>query len=400
MPLLNLKEEVDVVYYYSFYLGIIFSILGFIIGDFLFPVSNHRIKDWMKRSFLIEHGFVYDFGFKFLAVFSAVVCIAYFVAVGYNVFLLGFANAFLGGGDPSLDVSGMRLKSYNSQITGEYYYPGFVNQFKDTLLPLTMFYLWAKYIISPARKSSIPFLVVFTIIAIVSILGTGQRGAFALAMMMGGCFMLTVLPSQKRNYFLIFSGVPALLLFMVSTFINGRTKSDKFEVGATFEAMWERIASDNQWGAYIGFRDVMYPRGIQWGYEWWEGLLGLTPWHSGSILANEIAISMWGGFGNAPPSSWGSIYYNFGFLGIMLYPLVTCVIIKYFYQRFYLGPKRLFRTLVYVYACLIYGTWIAGSPIEYYANVGIVTIALLKVLFNLASKMFGQKLKRVYQPSH
>jgi oligosaccharide repeat unit polymerase len=394
IPLLNMVEEVNQVYYFCFFLGILSSLIGFMIGDFIFPVQYQTIKNWQNKPFIIEGGITFNFGIKALIVFSAVVCAAYFYAVGYNVFVLGFTNLMSGtGGDE--DLSTMRLKSYNSDITGDYYYPGFVNQFKDTLFPLCMFYLWAKTLVDNKHKESYLFLVIFTLFSTVSVMGTGQRGAFALAMMMGCAFMFNILTKEKRRKFLLFSGIPAFGLFMVSTFLNGRTKSDKFEVAATLESIWERIASDNQWGSYMGFRDLMYPNGIQWGAEWWQGILGISPWHTGSTLANDIAGILWGGFGNAPPSSWGSIYYNFGFWGIFLYPLVTCTLIKFFYYRFYQKEKYLFRIQIYVYCYLLYGTWIGASPIEYYMNVGIMTLVILKYLFDFSIFLFGSKVKRL-----
>lgn len=291
----------------------------------------------------------------------------------------------------------MRLASYNSDVTGVYYYPGFVNQFKDTLLPLCLFYLYSITKLIPNTKISGRFLLFFSLISVFSILGTGQRGAFVLAIMMGGSFIFNILNKKNIRKLIMVSVVPLLFLFSISTFINGRTKSEKLEAGATLTAIVERITSDNQIGALIGFREIMYPRGIQWGSEWWDGIQGFTPSHTGSTLANEIAGVMWGGFGNAPPSNWGSIYYNFGWIGIILYPIFCCFTLSYFYYRLYQKKKYLFRILIYVYCFVIAGTWIAGSPFEYYFNVGLVTVILLKLLYNLMAHIFGKVLiKPIY----
>jgi oligosaccharide repeat unit polymerase len=389
-PLLKLSNEVDKTYYFIYFWGILFSIIGFILGDFFFPVSNRRIVEWRNLEFLVENGFVYNTLIKAMVVFSAVVCIIYFVAVGYNVFLLGFTNLISGGGE-TVDISGLRLASYNSEVTGVYYYPGFVNQFKDTLFPLCIFYLWGVNLIKRKKETSNLFLTVFSIISVICILGTGQRGAFAIAMMTGCAFIINVLPKEKRRKFLFIVSAPAIALFMVSTFINGRTSSETFETGSTLAAMWQRIASDNQWGAVIGFREVMYPNGVQWGSEWWEGIKGFTPSHKGSTLANDIAQVIWGGYGNVPPSNWGSIYYNFSWLGIALYPITSNMVIKYFYKRFYTKKKYLFRILIYTYAYLLYGAWIGASPFEFYFNIGLVTICILKILYKLFENIFGRK---------
>jgi hypothetical protein len=393
IPVINLVEQVDIIYYFCFFLGLLFSLFGFLLGDFIFPVSNARKQNWQKSQIVVESGITYNFGIKALVIFSAFVCAAYFYAVGYNVFVLGFTNLLGGGGGEEMDLSTMRLKSYNSEITGDYYYPGFVNQFKDTLFPLCMFYLWAKTQVDKKHQESYWFLIIFTIFSIVSVMGTGQRGAFALAMMMGCSFMFSVLSKEKKRKFFLIAGTPAIALFMVSTFINGRTKSDKFEIGSTLEAMWERASSDNQWASHVGFRDVMFPSGIQWGAEWWQGVLGILPSHTGSALANDIAGVLWGGFGNAPPSSWGSIYYNFGFLGICLYPLVTTVFAKYVYYRFYSKQKQLFRVQAYTYCYLAYGSWIGGAPFEFYMGSGLFTVSVLLLILKFGGTIFGRRFR-------
>ncbi len=394
---LEYTNPVDQLYYFCFFFGLLSSIFGFIVGNYFFPITGQDVLGHRMKKLEIEHGLVYDFGFLFLALFSTLVCIAYFRAVGQNIFLMGVANMLSGGPDPNTEDFGtMRLKAYNSAITGDYYYPGFVNQFKDTLFPLSMFYLWSKYLLSKNFRYPVFLLLILSLVSLVSIMGTGQRGAFVIALLVGGGFMITVLNKKHKRIFSFIVGIPALVLFMISTFINGRTGSGEFDIGEVFKAIWERIASDNQSSAAIGFREVMYPRGIQWGSEWWEGIQGFSPWHSGSYLANEIAAFLWiSDYGNAPPSNWGSTYYNFGFYGIFLYPFLTAIIVKYFYRRFYTGPKRLFRIQSYIFMFILYGAWISGAPAEFYVNVGCVTVFLLRKLLDFFVSIFGIKINSV-----
>src|SRR5690606_35590972 len=60
---------------------------------------------------------------------SATITIIYYVLIGYNVVILMLEGSLAFG-----DYSDLRLASYSGE---EYFAPGYVNQFKNVLLPLT-----------------------------------------------------------------------------------------------------------------------------------------------------------------------------------------------------------------------------------------------------------------------
>ena len=391
IPLLDLTQEVDIVYYYVYVVGLLSMLLGFVIGDVIFPVKRSRIIAWHRDSTYVKMGFVYDklvFGLVF---FSVLVSVLYFIAVGYNVFLLGIINMASGGGVVE-DVSRLRMASYNSDITGNYYYPGYVNQFKDTLLPIALFYLWTKKgIIKKKSLFLTVLLLVLSIASLILILGTGQRGAFVLAGLQGGAFMMVVAAAKKRKKILLWGSAFVMSFMILSTFMIGRTESGAFNLGESLDAIWWRIAGANQFGAVIGFREVIYLESTQWGREMWQSIVGLLPGVRGSMLSNRIAKKIWGGYGTAPPSNWGAIYYNFSWFGMVLFPVLFSIFLKYLYYRLYSERKELFRVLIYVCSFVIIGTWIAGNSVNYYFNVGLFALFFLRFLLTRAERFIGSK---------
>ncbi len=389
---IDFNEPYDVLYYYICACGIVFSAIGFALANLSFPLPKELIATWKQRPFLIESGTAYKTFLTLMALFSALVCVAYFASIGYNVFLLGLSN-LLENGTSLTNVSELRLASYDTSGSGQYHFPGYVNQFKDTIFPLTLFYLWTLYFSEPNRAGRLftfSLLLGLTVASLIAILGTGQRGAFVLAMVMGGSFLTVVLPSSRKFVLFFLSVGIALPLFAISTQINGRAESKEFDLSSVLFAIWQRLASDNQWGAVLGFRMLICDLPIQWGAEWWESILGISPWHGGSSLSSDVARIVWrGGSGTIPPSNWGSIYHNFSWFGVVVIPLVTCTLFGAIQQRFYTGPKTVFRTMVYVYCYIFVGSWIAGSPFEHLLNVGLVAVVGLRIICRRLESAFG-----------
>lgn len=393
VTVLNFSNTIDVTYFFIYVVGVLSYILGLYVGGIIFPVTNSTVSRWKSNPFLVEGASTYTLNIFSFLILSSIVCGLYFYAVGYNVFLLGISELF-SQGKITQDISTLRLASYNSQLTGDYFYPGYVNQFKDTLFPLCIFYLWGRQGLFPnnnINNSPKIFLWAFTLISLISILGTGQRGAFVLVLIMGGAFILTILPKKRKKKVVLFGGTIMLSFFMISTFINGRTGSDEFTLTGVLQAIWERIFSDNQWSAAIGFRELIYKSPIQWGGEWLEAFYGLAPGHPGSMLANDIGQFIYGGYGTSPPSNFGSIYYNFGWIGIVIFPFFFSLLMRYLYQRFYKKPKFLFRVLIYISGFVLMGTWLAGNPIEYFFNAGLIAIIFFKYILSTLRKSFPQK---------
>jgi oligosaccharide repeat unit polymerase len=389
---IDVSIEADRIYFALNVIALFSMLMGLLIGDVLFPVGKRSIKIWKKKPLIIETGVVYSKLLYILVLISVAICVLYYVSVGYNVFLLGVFSLFQGGGVVE-DVSSLRLASYNSNVTGKYFYPGYVNQFKNTLLPLSLVYLWVSKSNLPGGSSLLEKLLlgILSLLALVFILGTGQRGAFIIVMLMVGAFIMVVASEKKRKKVIFYGIIFALSFFVLSTYLLGRAGTEEFNLAEIFESIFFRIVGANQYGATLGFRYVIFPENIQWGGEWWRSLVGLLPGVEGSTLSNRIARQLWGGFGTAPPSNVGSTYYNFGISGVILVPLLFSLALKYMYKRLYSKDKKMFRTLIYIFSFVLIGTWIAGNPINFYFNTGLVAIIVLKLGLNFSERIFGRK---------
>ena len=139
-----------------------------------------------------------------------------------------------------------------------------------------------------------------------------------------------------------------------------------------------RLFSDNQTSALVGFRYI-YDQTVQFGAEWLTDILGILPGeYKGSDLANRVHALLYGSDrGTSPVSLWGSVYYNWGWFGILLFPpllsFVYCVISKRFLKR----PNYTSLEIAgYAFSFYILGAWIASGPMQL-VNNGIVACAVL-----------------------
>jgi oligosaccharide repeat unit polymerase len=396
LPLLDYRYKSDTVHFYFLSIGLIVFIVGSVIGARIFPVTEALYLKWKQKPYVIEGGHIYKNLVYFIIFISILLSILYYYAVGYNIFLMGVMNLITGAGEIE-NASTLRLASYNSKVGGRYLFPGYINQLKNTLLPLLIAFIWVR---SNTLKEKMPMLIKFaSLLSIFFIFGTGQRGAFVLAGLMIGIFVLISSEERAKKKVLLYGGGALICLFFLSSFFIGRNsnKGNKTLTGniqGLYESTQRRISTANQLGSVIGFRKIMYYQPTQWGGEWAKAFIGLAPGVDGSNLSGKIFSLLYGGNGvrgNAPPSSWASIYYNFGWFGILLIPIFISFFLKYLYFRFLSKPKSLFRNLIYVSSFVLIGTWIAGSP-TYYFNVGLFTLILLYLMLKFLGKLFGRNL--------
>jgi len=362
------------------------------VAVLVFGLSASEASKWRRRPLdRIERGGNFELVVKGLLVVSVAVSVAYFVVVGYNVVILSIVGLFTTG-ELLTDVMSLRLESYAGK---KYFAPGYVNQFKNTILPcLGMFFL-ARGLLSHGRaaKRDLSLAAVLSIPILLFLLGTGQRGAFVIALAMTVLFMNMVVRGPKLvvlNTALMGAG---LVLFLGITFLigrNGVSQLSDLSLGVALESLFSRVASANQYGGLIGYRYVE-AIGPVWGTDWAQELRDLLPGApSGLSIANKIFAIMYGSTrGTAPLSIHGSAYYNLGFLGSIMFFGFLGFVYTWVYVRFVRGPKTLFRALLYVGASVLLGTWVAGSP-AFLANVGLMALVGMGVLVKVATMKRGR----------
>lgn len=316
---------------------------------------------------------------------SVSVTVAYFFAVGYSTFLIGIESVITGVGQ---DTATLRLNSYAGP---RYLFPGYVNQFKNIVLPALV--LMSVALWWPKRKRRL-LSVALVMFAIFGLLGTGQRGAFVYFSLTALIFLILLSGRVLSGRIAVFALV-ALLIVLISTLALGRGREQVTQaqgVGAKgvvlLGQVGERALGSNGLGKVAGFRYVYERKHITFGREWVQTFEGLTPFSRGSTLANEIFAVLYGSMrGNSPPSLWASTYHNFGAPGVALMPPFLALLFgRLARQREQAKRSRHPLTFMGIAGVtVVLGMWIANGPVTPFIT-GIVPYG--------AMWWFGERLAR------
>lgn len=321
-----------------------------------------------------------------LAAMCVVISIIYYQKIGYNLFLefvKGSASQVLSNNQ---DVAGLRLQAYAGE---DYYAPGYVNQFKNTMLPLLSIYFIYRSFRFSSRVGLVAAVGLFCLSSIF-VLGTGQRGAFFtvlliialshLAISRDANIFVKLFRLAKRPKVLVAGGI-FFLVFVLTSVSQGRFGDGSSGFGSTvvgfIEHAFVRLGYINENAAVIAF-DYLYSQPIAYGSQWFDSLLGVLPGNFGSDLNSTIFKILHGGVGrgNSPPSLIGSIYHNFGYGGVVFVPLVMGYVYHSIYAGMLLGRKTVSRIIFYSALCVVLGRWVYGGPL-YPLNQGVVVILFL-----------------------
>jgi oligosaccharide repeat unit polymerase len=299
----------------------------------------------------------------FLILFSIAVTAGYFASIGYIAF---FESLQALASDTGEDLAGLRLESYAGS---RYFFPGYVNQFKNALLPaLTIVALIWMFHFKRRGRVIVAVLLVPTVL--VALLGTGQRGAFVLAMAVSLVSAYLVAPRSFRKFALRI-GLVGIGLFFVTTVASGRATTELREatglggqIGVLFEQLAFRLLGSNQTSSVTGFRYV-HELQIAPGSEWLQAFVGLLPGQTGSDLSNRIFAVLYGGTrGTAPLSLWGSTYHNFGLPGSIIIAAVIAIILCGIATKINATKHtNLIQLLGMAGVTVTLGTWIADGPV-------------------------------------
>jgi oligosaccharide repeat unit polymerase len=287
------------------------------------------------------------------------------------------------------DAATLRMQAYSG---GQYFAPGYVNQFKNVLFPLLLSYLSARYILLRRRTDLFIVIALFPL-CLVFILGTGQRGAMFLASVTAVLFFMACLPRKPKR---IVIGAVAVMLcaaLLLSTLILGRTVSrvqSSEDVAGLGREIVARFSTDNQASAVDGFRYI-YEQPLHFGQgEWVYAFKDLIPGHEERVsLPSELFREAYGTTrGTAPASIWGGAWYEFGIGGVLSLAFILGILYHAVYARLCRGEKTLGRLLTYAALTQILGMWAAGSP-ETLFNVGLISVLVLMVLMKATVKLSG-----------
>lgn len=290
------------------------------------------------------------------------VCAAYYAAVGYFAILESF-RAVVSGDDT--DLAALRLESYAGS---RYLFPGYVNQFKNALLPALTIVVIASGFVQRTRSRALTALALAST-AVLFLVGTGQRGAFVASGVVAAVSVYLMIPQRAPKIIarLVLLVVP---VFFLSTFASGRATRELAQAdgisGVTttmFEQLAFRLLGSNQLSSTVGFRYI-YDRDVPFASEWAESLAGLMPGHPGSDLSNQVFAVLYGSTrGTAPLSIWGSAYHNLGFVGSLAFAAVLSLVFCLISARINeLKQTDTIQLIGGAGVTVALGTWIAGAP--------------------------------------
>lgn len=318
-------------------------------------------------------------GMWVLMVLAAAVVVIYYRSVGYSAFVAGLSNAATG--TDQQDVATLRLESYSGS---RYLAPGYVNQFKNALLPALVVVAITYWLRSGMLRRRRLAALGWSAMALFGILGTGQRGAFVIFAVALGVYML-LLNKGKMPRGTTLAATLFLAVIVLSTIALGRSSdsvaSDASLVTRSVVALGEfsdRVVAGNQSAGIYGWRYVYQYLEVSNGAEWRDSMLGLLPGAGGSDLANQIFAYRYGADrGTSPPSVWGSVYHNFGWWGVALSPIVLAGVMVGVSRTGMRDVERNSLELMGIAGTFaVLGFWAAGSPL-FLLNSGLAVYLLM-----------------------
>jgi len=316
-----------------------------------------------------------------LLVFSIFMGLLYYKLVGYNLFMSGLKN-FLSEGSLSIEhAAKLRLDAYSG---GRYLAPGYFNQFKNIIAVILWQYLFVYYDLVNKRKKI--FLLIILPLIISSLLGTGQRSAFAFSVISFLIFWISV---HKGKFLkpIILSLIIFFVLFTSTSAIIGRGVTGDFSLFGTFSKgtiqLLERVFLVNPDSAQYGFEYIKEKKvPPQYFSETLMMLRNMLPFNKSRVISIDHLVytdrygSSYGG--TSPLSTYGNIWYDSRLLGVFFFSVFLGIVYEIMSCRFE-NTNNLFTASCWSYGKLILGFWMSGGPMSLLYK-GIITIFLLLVI--------------------
>jgi hypothetical protein len=375
---IDLRQGIDSLYAMLFFLALISFGVG---GTVTLSVGNVNRK--FNRFFVApveEDASTTKYLTYGLVAFSALICIMYYRAIGYNLFIQSLTSANI------IDFKSARIATYSGET---YFAPGYVNQFKNVIFPTgsAIICMWWR------RRASFPNFTIILIFFVLSnlyfLLGTGQRAPMVFAFI-GIMFGISTLRSINLKFVL-----PGLLLivffFGLFSVLNQRT--DVLNVATALYSLGERIFVNDQEEGLWGFRYVVTLEPA-WFSNWAEAFAGLLPSNKGSFLDHELYYRIHNTTrGTSSLSTVGSAYYNGGIVNVIFFYLFLGCFYALVYLRLLSGKRTVLRCMSYGGLAFLLSVFVAGNPVVL-LNKGLLGLILLLMIRKLriypASEAIGR----------
>jgi oligosaccharide repeat unit polymerase len=376
--LVDLEREDDVLYIALYFVALFSFLAGASILSHFQPIKMVYAR-YLRQPVELDEIQVRK-AMIILVVVAAMITMLYYWLAGYNLFWEILSGAEID------DYSAKRLAMYSGDT---YLAPGYVNQFKNVLLPLLFVTIavWTHW--TGHRRAARVLVIAGLPFLFLALAGTGQRGFIlytVFAIMFGAAIISTGRQHTSYKHYLI---LPLFVVIVVFVIMTQAYKSSE-GTDAAIEQTMDRFFTVQQDGGLVGFRYI-YSQEIVWFNEWAAGFVGILPGVEGSLLAHEIHKIMYGSeLGTVPVTTVGSAYYNGG---------VICVIVFFFllgwayaalFYRLISGRRTVLRSFTYGFLFFYLATYVAGPPVSLIDN-GVVTLMLLLVIRKILGNYSGTR---------
>lgn len=375
--LLDFDYYSDIFYAVIYFISLVMFIVGSMLAIQLFNI-NKKYAFFYNSSIQIDSPLAIRLVIVFLLISILVVTLYYFV-IGYN---LTYSMLF-GAGDT--DFKTLRIGTYSGDT---YYAPGYVNQFKNILLPSCLLALIATLFIQN-RKFLYFILLIISIPYLVYILmGTGQRAPLIyvlLAIFSGLNIMFRIKVKWLFLFFLVI-----VLGFAFISFQSGRTDG----VFNSLISIFARIFFIEQYESLLGFRYIFENLEISWFKQWFDALLGVLPNHQGSRLDHILYENIHKtDRGTAGLTLAASAYYNGSLINSFVFYFILGFTYIGVFSRLLSGRKTILRCVGYGGVIFILSVFVVGTPV-YLLNKGILGFIILLFIRKIAWSLPRKPLTR------
>ena len=360
---LEIGFDSDIFYYILIICFLLTYTITTIFFNIKYPISK-KLKAFKLQPIIYDSKKTVNI-FWFLVIISSLLTLLYFYFLGYNIFYL-VLNDF-----SSADITTARVNAYSGET---YFAPGYFNQFKNVLLPVAITIL----LFNKTKNKRILYYL-FIPIAFFGLIGTGQRAFLVFTFF---SILLTIFYLNKfKIKTIIIPSIIVLLIFGASSFFLGRT--DEFTLNSTVENLLTRVFFQEQHEALITFR-YLYDIPITYGYDWYRAIIGILPGIKGSEIQHIVFGLIHGNpRGTAALSLIGSIYHNFGSIGVIIISSILALLINLFTYIF-LRKKKNIGSVVFFSFITFYTSMFSSGDIAFLFNKGVI---LLLILFYLIYRL-------------
>lgn len=321
-----------------------------------------------------------------LAVMAAVgllIGVWFALSVGYNTFLVGFQELRSGGVDQAV-ISNLREES----TRGQYRAVGYVAQFTAFILPASC--IIAVVLARLRRRAALySIAAVLGAVDVYFLTVVGGRsyliGAFLSALLIFAP-STSPLPVNLRiaRRTAVTLSTAGVFLFGFATLLQGRGSGHSAWYEGTV-GVYQRLAGDYS-ELQIRAITLLRPESPVWGQQWIERLQIVLPGREQGLMFDAQLYGLIYGNtnGNLPLDPWGSYFFNFGWIGMIVVPFLFGYALQFFSIRFVIrAPRTLSRVVILAMAS--YHFMFLCDPYSLVLS-GPTTLILMAVLLKLADK--------------